>query len=56
MHEDIEKIKANLILAIEPVWKLPKQQQAEILEPFINDLMKKAQARHENIQTLERVQ
>lgn len=55
MHEDIEKIKANLTLAIKPIWKLPKQQQAEILEPFINDLMRKAQAIHDDAPTMERV-
>ena len=39
MNEQIEKIKADLAFAIKPIWLLPKQEQAELLETFINDLI-----------------
>jgi hypothetical protein len=55
MFEDIEKIKADLVFALKPIWKLPKEQQVQILEPFINELMGKAKAIHDDAPTLEKV-
>lgn len=55
MFEDIEKIKADLAFALKPIWMLPKDQQVLILEPFINELMNKAKAIHDDAPNLERV-
>ena len=54
MNEQIEKIKADLAFAIKPIWLLPKQEQAELLETFINDLIHKAKAIHDDAPILER--
>lgn len=52
---NIEELEANLILALSPVWKLPKPEQAKFLEKFVNETIKKAQTLHEPVPFAERI-
>lgn len=51
----IEQIEAELMLALKPVWRLPKAEQAPLIERFINRTMQKAQSIHEPVAYAERI-
>ena len=53
--EEREKLEADLVFAMEPVWRMSKEEQKPFLEAFINRCMTRANIIHEPISFLERV-
>jgi hypothetical protein len=55
-NKDRTKIEADLVLALEPVWRMEKEEQKVFLEAFINKTMQRANFLHEPVQFIERVE
>jgi hypothetical protein len=50
---ELTEIDTNLVHAMRPVWNLPAEQQKIFLESFINKIMARANALHNELPDIE---